>query len=70
MDTSDLTGLSKRFLNLIKQNDIEINKVKETDGSVGLYLVSGCCCFLTAFIRKEDEKEKKWRRGRGDETRE
>lgn len=51
------------FLNLIKQNAIEINKVKETDVNVGLYLLSGCCCFLTGFIRKENEKEKEIEKG-------
>lgn len=70
METSGLAGMSQGFLNLIKQNAIEINKVKETDVNVGLYFLSGCCCFLTGFIRKENEKEKKKKRGRGDETRE
>lgn len=42
---------------MIKWNDIEINKVKKTDVSLGLCLLSGCHRFLKGFIRRKKESE-------------
>lgn len=41
---------------MIKWNDEEINKVKETDVSLGL--LSGCHRLLKGFIRRRKESEK------------